>query len=322
MVALNEVLDNNYLNRLIKVQKVDMLTVEKADPYYPEYVMVEPYFVQGTDSVGVYDMFQTMEYDDQYNIVALGYLKSVTGIIIEGSEATSWSPATPNTLAPISYEEATFKEFTANEKVAMTEETINQLLAEGWFEGAQTKESNKKGNIDIQTGEEVAAASMPFATLKNGNSAKDVTVYVSGLEKVKGFGASTSGSAVRILQITATNVATNESIVGRADAGVGVTGVAEVVLDKEADYIINFTGLELKDGAEVGGDVALFGIWFIAEETALGITEVTNNSKANAAFNGELYNVSGIKVRNAGESRNGLSKGIYLMKNGKKAVIK
>ena len=34
-----------------------------------------------------------------------------------------------------------------------------------------------------------------------------------------------------------------------------------------------------------------------------------------------LYNVSGIKVRNAGESRNGLSKGIYLMKNGKKAVI-
>ena len=322
VVALNEVLDNNYLNRLIKVQKVDMLTVEKADPYYPEYVMVEPYFVQGTDSVGVYDMFQTMEYDDQYNIVALGYLKSVTGIIIEGSEATSWSPATPNTLAPISYEEATFKEFTANEKVAMTEETINQLLAEGWFEGAQTKESNKKGNIDIQTGEEVAAASMPFATLKNGNSAKDVTVYVSGLEKVKGFGASTSGSAVRILQITATNVATNESIVGRADAGVGVTGVAEVVLDKEADYIINFTGLELKDGAEVGGDVALFGIWFIAEETALGITEVTNNSKANAAFNGELYNVSGIKVRNAGESRNGLSKGIYLMKNGKKAVIK
>ncbi len=321
VVALNKVLDNNYLNRLIKVQKLDMVTVEKADPYYPEYVMVEPYFVQGTDSVGVYDMFQTMEYDDQYNIVALGYLKSVTGIIIEGSEATSWSPATPNTLAPISYEEVTFKEFTANEKVAMTEENINQLLAEGWFEGAQTKGSNKKGNIDIQTGEEVAAANMPFATLKKGNSSKDVTVYVTGLEKVKGFGAST-GSSARILQITATNVDTNESIVGRADAVAGVTGVAEVVLDKEADYIINFTGIEVKEGAEVGGDVGLFGIWFIADEASLGITEVTNNSNAAAFGNGELYNISGIKVRNAGESRNGLSKGIYLMKNGKKAVIK
>ena len=321
VVALNKVLDNNYLNRLIKVQKLDMVTVETADPYYPEYVMVEPYFVQGTDSVGVYDMFQTMEYDDQYNIVALGYLKSVTGIIIEGSEATSWSPATPNTLAPISYEETTFKEFTANEKVAMTEETINQLLAEGWFEGAQTKASNKKGNIDIQTGEEVAAANMPFATVKNGNSAKDVTVYVSGLEKVRAFGASTSSSAARALMVTATNVATNESIVSKVEAGVGVTGVAEVVLDKEADYIINFTGITAVDN-EAGGDVALFGIWFIADEATLGITEVTNNSNANAAFNGELYNVSGIKVRNAGESRNGLSKGIYLMKNGKKAVIK
>ena len=321
VVALNKVLDNNYLNRLIQVKSLDFTVVETPDPYSPESVMKEPYLIQNTDTIGVYDMFQVLEYDEQYNVVDLGYLKSVTGIIIEGSEA-SWSPATPNTLAPIAYEEATFKEFTTNEKVAMTEENINALLAEGWFEGGQTKASNKKGNIDIQTGEEVAAANMPFATLKKGNSSKDVTVYVTGLEKVKGFGASTSSSAARILQITATNVDTNESIVGRADAVVGVTGVAEVVLDKEADYIINFTGIEVKEGVENGGDVALFGIWFIADEASLGITEVTNNSNANATFNGELYNVSGIKVRNAGESRNGLSKGIYLMKNGKKAVIK
>ena len=321
VVALNKVLDNNYLNRLIQVKSLDFTVVETPDPYYPESVVKEPYFVQNTDTIGVYDMFQLLEYDEQYNIVDLGYLKSVTGIIIEGSEATSWSPATPNTLAPIAYEEATFKEFTTNEKVAMTEENINALLAEGWFEGGQTKASNKKGNIDIQTGEEVAAANMPFATVKKGNSAKDVTVYVTGLEKVKGFGASTSSKDVRALMVTATNTETGEVTVAKAEAGLGVTGVAEVALNKESHYIVNFAGITSVED-ENGGDVALFGIWFIADEASLGITEVTNNSNANATFNGELYNVSGIKVRNAGESRNGLSKGIYLMKNGKKAVIK
>lgn len=321
VVALNKVLDNNYLNRLIQVKSLDFTVVETPDPYYPESVVKEPYFVQNTDTIGVYDMFQLLEYDEQYNIVDLGYLKSVTGIIIEGSEATSWSPATPNTLAPIAYEEATFKEFTTNEKVAMTEENINALLAEGWFEGGQTKASNKKGNIDIQTGEEVAAANMPFATVKKGNSAKDVTVYVTGLEKVKGFGASTSSKDVRALMVTATNTETGEVTVAKAEAGLGVTGVAEVALNKESHYIVNFAGITSVED-ENGGDVALFGIWFIADEASLGITEVTNNSNANATFNGELYNLSGIKVRNAGESRNGLSKGIYLMKNGKKAVIK
>ena len=318
VVALNKVLDNNYLNRLIQVKSLDFTVVETPDPYYPESVMKEPYLIQNTDTIGVYDMFQLLEYDEQYNVVDLGYLKSVTGIIIEGSEATSWSPATPNTLAPIAYEEATFKEFTTNEKVAMTEENINALLAEGWFEYGWNKGDKKKGNIDIQTGEEVAAANMPFATVKKGNSAKDVTVYVTGLEKVKGFGASTSSKDVRALMVTATNTETGEVTVAKAEAGLGVTGVAEVALNKESDYIVNFTGME----GENGGDVALFGIWFIADEASLGITEVTNNSNANATFNGELYNVSGIKVRNAGESRNGLSKGIYLMKNGKKAVIK
>ena len=321
VVALNKVLDNNYLNRLIQVKSLDFTVVETPDPSYPESVMKEPYLVQNTDTIGVYDMFQLLEYDEQYNVVDLGYLKSVTGIIIEGSEATSWSPATPNTLAPIAYEEATFKEFTTNEKVAMTEENINALLAEGWFEGGQTKASNKKGNIDIQTGEEVAAANMPFATVKKGNSAKDVTVYVTGLEKVKGFGASTSSKDVRALMVTATNTETGEVTVAKAEAGLGVTGVAEVALNKESHYIVNFAGITSVEN-ENGGDVALFGIWFIADEASLGITEVTNNSNANATFNGELYNVSGIKVRNAGESRNGLSKGIYLMKNGKKAVIK
>ena len=318
VVALNKVLDNNYLNRLIQVKSLDFTVVETPDPYYPESVMKEPYLIQNTDTIGVYDMFQLLEYDEQYNVVDLGYLKSVTGIIIEGSEATSWSPATPNTLAPIAYEEATFKEFTTNEKVAMTEENINALLAEGWFEGGQTRASNKKCNIDIQTGEQVAATNMPFATLKKGNSAKDVTVYVTGLEKVKGFGASTNSAKTRALVVTATNTETGEVTVAKAESADGVTGVAEVALNKESDYIVNFTGME----GENGGDVALFGIWFIADEASLGITEVTNNSNANATFNGELYNLSGIKVRNAGESRNGLSKGIYLMKNGKKAVIK
>ena len=321
VVALNKVLDNNYLNRLIQVKSLDFTVVETPDPYYPESVVKEPYFVQNTDTIGVYDMFQLLEYDEQYNVVDLGYLKSVTGIIIEGSEATSWSPATPNTLAPIAYEEATFKEFATNEKVAMTKENIDALLAEGWFEGGETKASNKKGNIDIQTGEVVAAANMPFATVKKGASNKDVTVYVTGLEKVKGFGASTNSKDARALMVTATNTETGEVTVAKAEAGVGVTGVAEVALNKESHYIVNFAGITSVEN-EAGGDVALFGIWFIADEVPLGITEVTSNSNANAAFNGELYNVSGIKVRNAGESRNGLSKGIYLMKNGKKAVIK
>ena len=321
VVALNEVLDNNNLNRLIQVQKVDFTLVETPDPYYPEYVMVEPYFVQGEDTVGVYDMFNALEYDENYNPVELGLLKSVTGIIIEGSEATSWSPATPNTLAPISYEEQAIKVFTENEKVAMTKENVAAMLAEGWFEGGQERVDNKKGNIDPVTGVALESSTVfPGVGLKKGNSAKAATVYVSGLESVKAFGATTSSSEERVLIITATNLDTNEVIVGKASTLPNETGIAEVALDKEADYCIDFTGVKAANES-AGGDVALHAIWFTVSNISTGITEVSGNSNA-AAFNGELYNISGIKVRNAGESRNGLSKGIYLMKNGKKAVIK
>ena len=320
VVTLDKVLDNNYLNRLLKVKKVSSVNVGTADPYYPEYVMMEPYFVQGTDTVGIYDMFNVLEYDEQYNVVEIPNIKSVTGIIIKGSEATDWSPATPNTLAPVAIEKMTFKEFTENEYFIPTAEAVAQAVSEGWFEGGETLGSDKNSTIDPLEGWEIPATMMPYAGLEKGNDAKTVTVYVTGLTEIRGIAASTSSTANRALEISAENVADGTIAYAYADNAPNTSSVATLALDPEAQYIVSFAGVD--DAHENGGDVALFGIWFLKDATATGVKDINANADIESLTNGEVYNLNGVRVREAGQGLNGLKKGVYLMKNGKKVVVK
>ena len=46
------------------------------------------------------------------------------------------------------------------------------------------------------------------------------------------------------------------------------------------------------------------------------------NADIESLTNGEVYNLNGVRVREAGQGLNGLKKGVYLMKNGKKVVVK
>ena len=320
VVTLDKVLDNNYLNRLIKVKKLASVNVGTADPYYPEYVMTEPYFVQGTDTVGIYDMFNVLEYDEQYNVVEIPNIKSVTGIIIAGSEATDWSPATPNTLAPVAIEKMTFKEFAENEYFVPTAETVAQAVAEGWFDGGETLKADKKGTIDPLTGFEVAATKMPYAQVKKGSDSKSVTVYVTGLTEIRGIAASTSSTDNRALEISAENVADGTLASAFADNAPNTSSVATLALDPEAQYIVSFAGLD--EAHAKGGDVALFGIWFVKDVTTTGVKDINANANIESLTNGEVYNLNGVRVREAGQGIGGLKKGVYLMKNGKKVVVK
>ena len=312
----NKVLDNNYLNRLLKVNKLSIANKE-VESY--GYVNIEPYFVQGTDSVGIYDMFQKLEYDASYNPLEIPFVKSVTGIIIEGSEETAWSPAIPNTLAPLAIENVVFKNFADNEIFIPTAEAVAQAVSEGWFEGGQTLKSDKKGTIDPTTGLDCEATRMQYAGVKKGNDAKSVTVYVTGLQEIRGFAASTSSTANRALEISAENIEDYTVTTAIADNAPNVTGVATLALDPEASYIVSFNGVD-ESHAE-GADVALFGIWFVKDAQTVGIRDINANENISNMFNAEVYTINGVKVRNAGQGLNGLKKGVYLI-NGKKAVVK
>ena len=316
VVDLNKVLDNNYLNRLLKVNKLSIANKE-VESY--GYVNIEPYFVQGTDSVGIYDMFQKLEYDASYNPLEIPFIKSVTGIIIEGSEETAWSPATPNTFAPLAIENVVFKNFADNEIFIPTAEAVAKAVSEGWFDGGQTLKSDKKGTIDPTTGLDCEATRMPYAGVKKGNAAKSVTVYVTGLQEIRGFAASTSSTDNRALEISAENIEDNSVSTAIADNAPNVTGVATLALDPEASYIVSFNGVD--ESHVKGADVALFGIWFVKDAQTVGIRDINANENISNMFNAEVYTINGVKVRNAGQGLNGLKKGVYLI-NGKKAVVK
>lgn len=316
VVDLSKVLDNNYLNRLLKVNTLSLVNKE-VDSY--GWTIIEPYFVQDTVSVGVYDMFQKLAYDAEGNPLEIPYIKSVTGIIIEGSEETDWSPATPNTFAPLAIENVVFKNFADNEIFIPTADAVAQAVSEGWFEGGQTLNNDKKGTIDPATGLDCDATRMQYAGVKKGNDAKSVTVYVTGLKEIRGFAASTSSTDNRALEISAENIEDNSVTTATADNAPNVTSVATLALDPEANYIVSFNGVD--ESHSEGADVALFGIWFVKDAQTVGIRDINANENISNMFNAEVYTINGVKVRNAGQGLNGLKKGVYLI-NGKKAVVK
>ena len=161
---------------------------------------------------------------------------------------------------------------------------------------------------------------MPYAGVKKGNDSKSVTVYVTGLTEIRGIAASTSSTANRALEISAENVADGTVAYAFADNAPNTSSVATLALDPEAQYIVSFAGVD--EAHEKGDDVALFGIWFLKDVTTTGVKDINANADIEGLTNGEVYNLNGVRVREAGQGIGGLKKGVYLMKNGKKVVVK
>ena len=120
--------------------------------------------------------------------------------------------------------------------------------------------------------------------------------------------------------ISAENAADGTVSTVIADNAPNTSSFATLALDPEAEYIVDFIGLD--ETHEGGGDVALFGIWFLKDATATGVKDINANADIESLTNGEVYNLNGVRVREAGQGIGGLKKGVYLMKNGKKVVVK
>ena len=130
---------------------------------------------------------------------------------------------------------------------------------------------------------------------------------------------STSSKENRALEISVENVATGEVNTVYSDNAPNVTSIGSVSLNPEENYIVSFSGVD--EAHAKGGDVALFGIWFLKDPKTVGVKEINVDGNAGNLMNGEIFNLNGVKVRNAGQGLGGLKKGVYLI-NGKKAVVK
>lgn len=299
VVTLADITTGNYDMRLVKIKNLGMT-------YDAE--MYQAYLVSGETSVAVYDMFGTMM-DENWQTIIVENLKSITGITIP---ATDYQPCS---FAPLSYVEKKYKTFTENTVMLMTADNVAAAIAEGWAEGGATRVDNKKGNVDPATGAPLESPkAFEGVGLKSGNSAKTFAVDVTGIEQVIGYGASTSNKDTRTLKITATD-ADATTVSAEGTTAPNTTAVVKLDLDKTKAYTIEFTGLNADSSA--GADIALHGIKFVYDSIALGISEV-NTQSPNL---GNIYNLNGMMVRKAGESLQGLEKGIYIINN-KKVVVK
>ena len=148
--------------------------------------------------------------------------------------------------------------------MTMTEENIANAVAEKWAEGGATRTDNKKGNIDPETDEEIAAVVMPGIGLKKGNAAKSFKVYVTGIDKLSAYGVSTNKTE-RSITVTATPEE-GEAVTVAAPSADSKTAVATVELDKTKKYTVEFAGIDAATGE--AADVALHAVKFIVTEEA------------------------------------------------------
>lgn len=195
-----------------------------------------------------------------------------------------------------------------------TADVVTAAVAEGWIEHGGTYTTNKKGHYNPETGEALEkATTMPGVGVKKGNAAKTFVTYVTGASKLTAYAVSTS-NAVRYLVVTATSEDGSDVKEGRDGNDSSASCVVSLDLDKDKKYTIEYTGV---DESDAGADVCLYGVRFEVPVTD-GIQSI--DSTVNV-LGGDVYTVNGVKVRKAGESLNGLAKGLYII-GGKKVVVK
>lgn len=284
------------------------------------------YLAQGDEQMPIYDLFGKLM-DEEYNPIVYENVEYAIGVIMpqpEGYDENDNITSYIYTFVPLEVVEKVvsgqvYKEFSADEVFLPTEDNVAAAVAEGWATGGETRVDNKKGTIDPATGDILeSATAFAGVGLKQGNKSKTFVVYITGVEKLVAYGVTTSSSEARYLSVTATPVEGDVLTASEASEP-NTTAVVELLLDKNQNYAVEFTGVGYNDEGELAGaDVVLHGINFIVTNVEDGINGVNANVNL---LNGDVYSISGTKVRNAGESLEGLAKGLYII-GGKKVVVK
>lgn len=246
---------------------------------------------------------------------------NVTGIVY--GVAADWDESLEHItewayyMVPLTVEvikDPVYKTFDATTVFIPTADDVAAAVEEGWVVAGTNRTDNKTLTIDPNTDEEAQTKNAPGVGLKKGNAAKSFVTYVTGISALKAYGTSGKNSEDRDIVVTATPADGGEAIVVSATSSGAKTAVAEVALDKTKQYKVEYTAV--LTGSDTGADVVLHALKFIPD-VADGISEINSNVEV---LNGAVYNMNGVKVRNAGETLNGL-KGLYII-NGKKVVLK
>lgn len=174
------------------------------------------------------------------------------------------------------------KEITEDYVFTMTEENVAKAVEETWAKGGTTRVDNKKGSVDPATGETLESAkAFPGIGLKKGNAGKAFSTCIKGAVKVIAYGATTSGTEARYVEVTATPTE-GEAVTAKAISEPNISAVVELALDATKEYTIEYTGVN-EEGA--GADVVLHGVKFAVAGAVEPILEVANIAalKANTA---------------------------------------
>lgn len=244
---------------------------------------------QGEDEIAFYDKFGVMT-DYTYPTVA----KSIVGIINTNSGYNTFHPVSPDSVVAAAVV-TPCKEITEDYVFTMTEENVAKAVEETWAKGGATRTDNKKGTVDPATGETVEATVFPGVGLKKGNTSKFFTTCIKGASKVIAYGATTSGSEARYLEVTATPTE-GDAVTAKAVSEPNTSAVVELELDATKEYTIEYTGV---NEAGAGADVVLHGVKFIAGSAEAKIPEAANiaAAKEEGMRDKEIkLNVTGAKV--------------------------
>ena len=314
-VSIPNAKNADYTLRFVKFG-MGKITVEE-DPYWGEIC----YFVQGNDTISLQDQFYKYMNPETNENLLPKEVKSMSGFIFQDPvyDETYQLTGYDYYFVPFEHEDLIIKEFTEDYKLKTTKENVTALLEEGWIYAGTgiTEVTKKKGNIDVETGAPLAKAETIVGIgLKKGGATKTFAAYITGVELVRAYGVSNSGEE-RYIVVTATSLDGGDAITSQVGNAQNITSVVDVTLDPAQRYYVEFTGT---DGAETGKDVTLQSVWFVKDKNNIptAITEIESNV---TTLTGNVYSINGLKVRNAGESLNGLAKGIYIINN-KKVVVK
>lgn len=214
-------------------------------------------------------------------------------------------PSEPET--PELPEDVAYKVFTEDWILLTTVENLSALVAENWVRGGETS-SSKGGTIDPTTGESVEKYSGGGIMLKQGNSAKMLETYVSGVSELTAY-ACTAGSSDRTLIVTATS--TEGEVVQTKGVSSGYVSTAVTLsLDASKSYGVTYTGV-MADNESDGADMVLHGIRFVAgNEVPDGMKSVSADTLV------DIFDTRGLPVKRqvtVGEAVRSLPSGIYII---------
>lgn len=204
-------------------------------------------------------------------------------------------------------ENVTYKAFTEDTVLLTTAENLSALVSENWVRGGE-KSSSKGGTIDPTTGETVEKYSGGGILLKQGNSAKTLDTYVTGVAELTAY-ACTAGGSDRTLIVTATSTE-GEVVQGKGTSSGYVSTAVTLHLDSGKEYRISYTGVEA-DNEGNGADMVLHGIKFVV---AGGVPDGIKTVPADTLV--DIFDTRGLPVRRqvtVSEAVRSLPAGIYII---------